>query len=133
MKLFIVCIALLLPLVGSAQNFGNIDPATAAILIQQVEKAKVCMDKADQAELEALKVEAEAKRDEVLAMCDAGKRDAAQAETIAYAEQSMKKPIVKEFQACMGVAGVTIPMLAMMQLQNPETTGTHVCDLEIPL
>jgi hypothetical protein len=133
MKLFIVCIALLLPLVGSAQNFGNIDPATAAILIQQVEKAKVCMDKADQAELEALKVEAEAKRDEVLAMCDAGKRDAAQAETIAYAEQSMQKPIVKEFQACMGIAGVTIPMLAMMQLQNPETTGTHVCDLEIPL
>jgi hypothetical protein len=133
MKLFIVCIALLLPLVGSAQNFGNIDPATAAILIQQVEKAKVCMDKADQAELEALKVEAEAKRDEVLAMCDAGKRDAAQAETIAYAEQSMQKPIVKEFQACMGIAGVTIPMLAMMQLQNPETTGTHVCDLEIPM
>jgi hypothetical protein len=40
---------------------------------------------------------------------------------------------VKEFQACMGIAGVTIPMLAMMQLQNPETTGTHVCDLEIPL
>jgi hypothetical protein len=133
MKLFIGCIALLLPLVGSAQNFGNIDPATAAILIQQVEKAKVCMAKADQAELEVLKVEAEAKRDEVLAMCDAGKRDAAQAETIAYAEQSMKKPIVKEFQACMGVAGVTIPMLAMMQLQNPEVSGTHVCDLEIPL
>jgi N-methylhydantoinase B/oxoprolinase/acetone carboxylase alpha subunit len=133
MKLFIGCIALLLPLVASAQNFGNIDPATAAILIQQVEKAKVCMDKADQTELAALQAEAEAKRDEVLAMCDAGKRDVAQAETITYAEQSMKKPIVKEFQACMGIAGVTIPMLAMMQLQNPETTGTHVCDLEIPL
>ena len=133
MKLFLVCVAVLLPLVGSAQNFGNIDPATAAILLQQVEKAKVCMDKADQAELDALTVEAEAKRDEVLAMCDAGKRDEAQAATIVYAEQSMQKPIVKEFQACMGVAGVTIPMLAMMQLQNPETTGTHVCDLEIPL
>jgi hypothetical protein len=24
-------------------------------------------------------------------------------------------------------------MLAMMQLQNPETTGTHVCDLEMSL
>jgi hypothetical protein len=133
MKLFIAGVAMFLSVAVNAQNFGNIDPATAAILIQQVEKAKVCMDKADQTELEALKVEAEAKRDEVLAMCDAGKRDAAQAETIAYAEQSMQKPIVKEFQACMGVAGVTIPMLAMMQLQNPETTGTHVCDLEIPL
>ncbi len=133
MKLFTGCIALLLPLMAGAQNFGNIDPATAALLIQQVEKAKVCMAKADQTELEVLKVEAEAKRDEVLAMCDAGKRDAAQAATIAYAEQSMQKSIVKEFQACMGVAGITIPMLAMMQLQNPETTGTHVCDLEIPL
>jgi hypothetical protein len=133
MKLLTGCVLVLLPLMSSAQNFGNIDPATAAILIQQVEKAKVCMGKADQAELQALQTEAEAKRDEVLAMCDAGKRDAAQAETIAYAEQSMRKPIVKEFQACMGVAGVTIPMLAMMQLQNPETTGTHVCDLEIPM
>ncbi len=133
MKLLLVCIVVLLPLVGSAQNFGNIDPATAAILIQQVEKAKVCIDKVDQAELDTLTVEAEAKRDEVLAMCDAGKRDEAQAAAITYAEQSMQKPIVKEFQACMGVAGITIPMLAMMQLQNPETTGTHVCDLEIPM
>ncbi|MCP4002271.1 MAG: hypothetical protein GY727_15280 [Gammaproteobacteria bacterium] len=133
MRLFLVSVVMLLPLMANAQNFGNIDPTTAALLLKQVEKAKACMDKVDQDELAVLQAEAEAKRDEVLAMCEAGKRDQAQAETIAYAEQSMQKPIVKEFQACMGVAGVTIPMLAMMQLQNPETTGTHVCDLEIPM
>ena len=35
MKLFIACVAVLVPLVGSAQNFGNIDPAFGLKDIQE--------------------------------------------------------------------------------------------------
>ena len=132
MRLIVGCGMLLLSCGLVAQSFGNLDPAQIQMLMEQAQQAQICLEKADKAEVEALKFEAEATRDDLQQLCMAGERDTAQATAISFSKKSLAQPVVQEFQSCMGVVGTTLPLLAMMQLQNPEATNSHVCDLELP-
>ena len=117
---------LLLPALLFAQTYGGYSREELEPLILQ---AQNCMQQLDQQELAKLQVEAMGVMAETEQLCAAGERDAAQEESIAYARQALKEPLVKEWQQCMGVLGQTLPLLALLQMQNPEATDTHVCDL----
>jgi hypothetical protein len=118
--------AALLPAVLLAQTYGGFNREDLEPLIG---KAQACMAKADQNELQTLQSDALLVMTETQAMCNAGDRDAAQQNTIEFAQQSLQKPVVKEWQQCMGILGQTLPLLALVQMQNPQATGSHVCDL----
>jgi hypothetical protein len=125
-KGFIGTAAALLPAVLLAQTYGGFDRKDLEPLIG---KAQACMAQADQNQLQALQSDALLVMTETQAMCNVGERDAAQQNTIEFAQQSLQKLVVKEWQQCMGLLGQTLPLLALVQMQNPEATGSHVCDL----
>jgi hypothetical protein len=126
LKGFMGAAAALLPAVLLAQTYGGFNREDLEPLIG---KAQACMAKADQEQLQLLQSDALQVMAETEALCEAGDRDTAQQNSIVFAQQSLQKPIVKEWQQCMGLLGQTLPLLALVQMQNPEATGSHVCDL----
>ena len=122
----LILVGLWLPLIALAQTYGGFEREELEPLIQQ---AQQCMDNVDQDQLLDLQEEALIIKAEVEAHCVADERDEAQEKSIAFAREALQKPVVKEWQQCMGVLGQTLPLLALVQMQNPEVTGSHVCDL----
>jgi hypothetical protein len=141
MKAVIACVTLCLPLVSVAQDLSEIDPAavdsamqqidpaTIEALMQQAQKIQVCMAKIDQAELEQVQAEAEAKAAELRKMCAAGERAAAQSEAVTYGKQLVEEPVILEAKACLGIAGLGIPQATWADLDDAETAQVHVCDM----
>jgi hypothetical protein len=125
-KVFIGAAATLLPAILLAQTYGGFNREDLEPLIG---KAQACMAQADQSQLQALQSDALQLMAATEAMCKAGGRDTAQQNSIAFAQQSLQKPVVKEWQQCMGVLGQTLPLLVLVQMQNPAATDSHVCDL----
>jgi hypothetical protein len=123
---FVGTVVLLVPAMLVAQTYGGFSREDLEPLIG---KAQACMAKADQEQLQVLQSDALQVMAETEALCEAGDRDTAQQNSIVFAQQSLQKPIVKEWQQCMGLLGQTLPLLALVQMQNPEATGSHVCDL----
>jgi hypothetical protein len=141
MKSVIAFIALCLPLVSVAQDLSDIDPATLDSVLQQVDpatieammqqaqKIQVCMAKIDQAEVERVRVEADAKAAEIRALCGSGERAAAQSAAIVYGKQLVEEPVLLEAKTCLGIAGLAIPQTTWADLEDSETAQAHVCDL----
>ena len=141
MKVVAVLIILGLPFASIAQDTNNIDPAvvdsvlqqldpaTIDAVVQQAEQIQLCMAKIDQAEVERVRVEAEAKATEVRALCASSERAEAQSVAIIYGRQLVEEPVVLEAKACLGVAALAIPQMTWAGLEDSGTAQAHVCDL----
>ena len=141
MKAVLVVVLLFLPLISFAQYPGSanpapvdavpqqIDPSSLNVLIQQAQNVQACMAKIDQAEMERVRAAATAKAEEVQAMCASGERAGAQSEAVAFGKQLVEEPVLLEMKACLGIAGLEIPQMTWAELENSETTQTHVCDM----
>jgi hypothetical protein len=122
----VLVFAAIFPVLVLAQTFGGFDREELEPLIN---KAQTCMARLDQDQLQSLQNDAQQVIAETDTLCKAGDRNTAQKNSIAFAQQALKKPVVKDWQQCMGVLGQTLPLLALVQMQNPEVTDSHVCDL----
>jgi len=141
MKLVALGVALCLPVLVVAQDLSDIDPAvvdsvlqqvdpaTVEAVVQEAQKIQVCMAKIDQAEVERVRAEADAKATEIRTMCANGERAAAQSGAVAYGRKLEEEPVVIEAKACIGISGLAIPQTTWTQLEDSETAKTHVCDL----
>jgi hypothetical protein len=141
MKLLLLCVTCCLSMASVAQDLNDIDPATVDSVLKQIDPAtvdailqqaqqiQVCMAKIDQAEVERVRAEADARATAIRSMCAQGERAAAQKEAVAYGKQIVEEPVVIEAKACLGIAGLAIPQTTWAQLEDSETAQTHVCDL----
>jgi len=134
MKKWIVWCALALPMLATGQeidgfDLGNLDAAKIQGMLEQAEIVQACMAKVDQAQLQNLQMAAETKGTEIDALCQEGKHSEAQAEAVAYGQQLIKEPLVKEMQDCVGVMDLTLPLALWAQAGNDANADSNVCKL----
>jgi hypothetical protein len=134
MKKWIVVSLMALPMAATAQDMGgldlgNLDAAKIQAMLEKAEIVQACMAKADQTQLQNLQVAAETKGTEIDALCQEGNRTEAQAQAVAYGQQLISEPLVKEMQDCVGIADLTLPLALWAQTGNDSTADSHVCNL----
>lgn len=112
-----------------AQDWGNLDQDKINQMMQQGQAVQACMAEIDQAELERVQAEGEAMLNEIRGMCSSGKRAEAQSQAIVYGKEMVDEPVVKELQACVGLAGMSIPAATWSQLEDTDKAPAHVCDM----
>lgn len=134
MKKWVVWTALAIPMLASGQDMsgfdlGSLDAAKIQSMLEQAEVVQACMAKADQSELQKLQIAAETKGTEIDALCQEGKHSEAQAQAVAYGQQLIKDPLVKEMQDCVGVMDLTLPLALWAQAGNDANADSNVCKL----
>jgi hypothetical protein len=112
-----------------AQDWGSLDQDKINQMMQQGQAVQACMAEIDQSELERVQAEGEAMLNEIRSMCSAGKRGEAQSQAIVYGKEMVDEPVVKELQACVGLAGMSIPAATWSQLEDTDKAPAHVCDM----
>ncbi|MCL7488677.1 MAG: hypothetical protein M8357_10960 [Desulfobulbaceae bacterium] len=128
MKTIVTIFFLLLPVAASAQNQGmnGVDMGQMMMLMQEMQE---CMAKVDQAELEALEQRSEEMEAEITALCDQGKRDAAQKKAIAYGKEMMKNPAMIQMKECGEITRGLVPEESMPSMEDDfDFSDGHVCD-----
>ena len=98
-RVILIC-ALLIAAGAAAQDFSRMNQQDMQKMMQQAQKMQACMQKIDQAELEKLRVKAEAMSAEIQALCDAGKRDEALSTAIRLGRDMQSEPVMREMQGC---------------------------------
>jgi hypothetical protein len=98
-------------------------------MMEKAQIVQTCMAKVDQASLQNLQAAAERKGTEIDQLCKEGNLVEAQAEAVAYGQQMLKEPLVKEMQDCIGIADLTLPLALWAQVGNDAQSDSHVCKL----
>lgn len=134
MKKWIVLSALALPMLATGQDtsgfdLGSLDAAKIQAMMEQAQIVQACMAKVDQTQLQNLQVAAETEGTEIDALCQEGKHSEAQAQAVAYGQQLIKDPLVKEMQECVGVMDLTLPLALWAQAATDPAADSHVCRL----
>lgn len=119
MKRVIVTCALFLCSASWAQDFGRMN--------QQAQKMQACMAKIDMAEVEKLRVKAEAASAEIQALCDAGKRDEALSAAIRLGRELQSEPVMKDMQDCSEMLQ-DMPAFAWQQYEAAGGESKDICD-----
>ena len=101
------------------------DQAEMQQMLEQAQVLQACFAKADQNALAALRTQGTAIAGEMKAMCTAGKREAAQARAIEFAQEMAASPAVKALSECGEMAKTML-----MPFIQPRDDGQslHVCD-----
>ena len=117
------------------KQLQNMTPEQQKAFAEQMQKAMsaqgndmmACYQKIDQAEMQKLQSETEAKQAEIKAMCAAGNRQAAEKEAMRFGMAMQNRPVVKQLQACGKDLKQSMPIMA---LSNPSRSGErkHICD-----
>lgn len=134
MKKWLVLSSLALPLLANGQDMGGfdlggLDAAKIQTMMEQAQIVQACMAKVDQTQLQNLQAAAETKGTEIDALCQEGKHAEAQAQAVAYGQQLIKDPLVREMQDCVGVMDLTLPLALWAQTGNDPAADSHVCKL----
>ena len=106
----------------------NLTADDIAAMQKQAGQAQACLAKIDQSRLQELQAQGEKQMEEVTALCQAGKRDEAQATAIKFARALMADPLMQEAQSCIGLISMTLPQSMWTELEK-EDTPAHVCEL----
>ena len=124
-------LAVLAALPAAAQKFGDFDAGSIDMdaMVSKAGEVQECMSKVDQDELARLQKEAEAVQEEIRGLCADNKRKKAQSRAIKFGQQLEQEQVVKEVQACTGLADQAIPQMAWTKLDESEQVRQHVCDL----
>ena len=132
MKISTIIILLLIPMVTVAQNYQNMSQEDMQKMMQQMQKMQSCLEKIDQAKLDALDQRSTQMRTKVESLCAKGKRDEAQEKAISYGKEMAKDPTMQAMRKCgemmsgemmQGMMPKTLPM----DLEK-DLSSHHVCD-----
>lgn len=121
----------LMPISAFAQNPMGMSEADMQNMMQQMQKAQACMEKIDQAELDALEKKANQYETEMKSLCAKGKRDEAQEKAMVYMKEVVNSSAVKEAKRCGEMMqGAMQGMMQNMPLVNEDKdySNEHVCD-----
>lgn len=134
MKKYIGLGLLALPMLAIGQetggfDLGSLDAAKIQTMMEQAQIVQTCMAKVDQTRLQSLQLDAESQGTEIDALCQEGKHSEAQAQAVAYGQQLIKDPLVKEMQDCVGVMDLTLPLALWAQTATDPAADSHVCKL----
>jgi len=126
-----ILFVLLLPFALAAQNPGAMDQADMQQFMQLMQEMQACMEKVDQAELEALEQRSEAMEAEIDALCAQGKRDQAQEKAIAFSKEMADNPAVQQIKKCGEKFVDMMPKEEKSSfMQDFDYTTRHICDEE---
>ena len=131
MRKILITLLCLVPMVSFAQNPMGMNEADMQKMMQQMQKAQACMEKIDQAELEALGEKGKQFEAEMKSLCASGKRDAAQDKAMSYVKEVVDDPVIKEAKRCGEMMkGMMQGMAQNMPYMNEDKdyTNQHVCD-----
>ena len=131
MKKLAITLLCLAPITSFAQNPMGMSEADMQNMMQQMQKAQACMEKIDQAELEALEKKANQFEAEMKSLCADGKRDKAQERAMVYMKEIVNSSAVQEAKRCGEMMKGTMQgMMQDMPLveQDKDYTRLHVCD-----
>jgi hypothetical protein len=106
------------------------DAAAMQRMMEQMQVVQACLAKADQNALAELRTKGETMAAEMKAMCAAGKRDAAQAQTLEYAREMADSPVVKSLAECGDIVKSMLALPFASAAAAPGENSPHVCDLE---
>ncbi len=132
MKLSVIILLILMPMVAVAQNYQNMSEEDMQKMMQQMQKAQSCMEKIDQAKLDALDKRSSQMLAKVESLCAKGKRDEAQKTAISFVKEMAKDPTIKSMKKCSEMMSGEMmqgmmPQIPTMDLEQ-DSTSQHVCD-----
>jgi len=132
MKISTGVLALLLPVTAIAQNYpgmGGMSESDMQNMMQQAQKMQTCMQGIDQSRLQAFEQQTSKVEAEVKSLCESGKRDDAQQEAIAFAQEISSNPDVQKMIKCTeGMTNMMPKMRFTYQANGADTSVKHVCD-----
>ena len=135
MKYLAITLLVFLPLTTFAQNPMGMSEADMQKMMQQMQKAQVCMEKIDRSQLDELEKKSKQFEAEMKSLCATGKRDAAQEKAVDYMKEVVGSPVVKEAKRCGEMMkGMMDGMMQGMNqqgslmTQDKDYTSQHVCD-----
>ncbi len=124
---------ILLTAIGMVQQVSAMDNQAMQKMMAAMEQVQACMAGIDQGKLKELEGRSQAINAELSSLCQAGNRDKAQEQGMAYAKEITSNPEFNKMIACgkqleEAMAG-TPGMPAMPNLSFPEIDDNHhVCD-----
>ena len=124
-------LVVLLPAVVFAENFQNMSEEDMQRMMELAQKMQTCMEQVDQSQLEGLEQRSKEFEAELKALCDAGKRDEAQAKAMAYSKEMMDNPALKQMRKCGEMSqGMMTKMMPHMEIveEDFDYSKRHVCD-----
>ena len=131
MKKLAIILLCLAPITSYAQNPMGMSEADMDKMMRQMQEAQACMEKIDQAELDALEKKANQFEAEMKSLCASGKRDQAQEKAMVYVKQVVNSSAVKQARKCgemmkgaMQGMGQSMPFMD----EDKDYTSQHVCD-----
>lgn len=131
MKVIATILFVVFPVIAAAQKYPGMNEADMQQMMQVMQEMQACMEKIDQAELEALQQRSDEFDAEIKVLCDQGKRDEAEKKAIAYGKEMMNNPVVQQMQKCGEMAEGMMPPGQMGTMEDKydysEDEG-HVCD-----
>lgn len=129
MKIIVaVLIVLLMPFAAAAQNMTGMDQADMQKFMQMMQEMQACMEKVDQAEMDALEKRSEEFNAEIEVLCARGKRDAAQKKAMAFGREMSANPVVQQIRKCTEKFADVLPKGEMPFMEDFDYTERHVCD-----
>jgi predicted transcriptional regulator len=129
MKKIAITLLCLIPITSFAQNPMGMSQGDMQKMMQQMQEAQACMEKIDQAELNALQKKAEQFEAEMKSLCASGKRDAAQEKAMVYMKEIVKSSAVQAAKKCGEMMkGMMQDMPFTTQDSDKDYSRQHVCD-----
>jgi hypothetical protein len=118
---------MLVPTLAFAQNYPAMNEADMQKMMQQMEQMKSCMEKVDQAKLQALGERSKQMEAEVRSLCANGKRDEAQQKALAYGKEIANDASMKAMMKCTESMKDMMPEISFKGLEE-EAKDKHICD-----
>jgi hypothetical protein len=116
-----------MPALAFAQNYPAMNEADMQNMMQQMKKMQACMEKVDQAKLQALGERSQQMEAEVRSLCASGKRDEAQRKAIAFGKQIANDASMQTMMKCTEGMKSMIPGISFKGLEE-EAGDQHICD-----
>lgn len=118
----------IIALTANAQYPAGMSEADMQQMMQGAGAIASCMGNIDQTAMERLGKESEQVYAEVKALCDAGKRDEAQAKAMTFAREKADDPTMQAIVECSTPAQGMMPQM-QSALTVEELQNRHVCDV----
>jgi len=134
MKPSTTMLALLLPVTALAQNYpgmggGSMSQADMQNMMQKAQEMQLCMQGVDQSKIQEVEQQAHKIEAEVKSLCSSGKRDEAQQQAMAFAQELMSNPDIQKIVECGKKMSGMLPKLPYMdQADGSGDSVQHVCD-----
>ncbi len=117
-------------LAAATAHSQGMNEADMQQMMQRAGELQACMEQVDEAAMQAMQAEGEAKAAEIEALCGAGERDAAQQAAMTWGLEMSRSPQMQQMQTCMQMMREMMPNLpAPVLAPDAESLDAkHICD-----